>query len=140
MIEAASQRRPHLTVEALAKCGPTGAPNFGLTGLVNSEITSNYGSSIVLSYLLKDSGRTLHLSRSREHSGCRRRTPTKRDSACGWLSGCIRPTAMHNLANAWWGSDAGRGGPCRHRQAGERRLSGRPGLSRRPAAGRGRAG
>ncbi|MHB2019812.1 MAG: TolC family protein [Candidatus Xenobia bacterium] len=66
--QAVSQQRPHLTVETLARYGPTGAPNFGLVGLVNSQITSNFGSSIVLSDLLDDSGRTRYLTRSREHT------------------------------------------------------------------------
>ncbi len=56
---------PRLTLEGIGKEGPTSAPGFGFSGLVNSTIVRNYGASVVLSQMLFDFGRALHRTRSR---------------------------------------------------------------------------
>jgi outer membrane protein TolC len=61
----ASAFLPRLTFEAVGKEGPTSAPGFGFSGLVNSTIVRNYGASVVLSQMLYDFGRALHRTRSR---------------------------------------------------------------------------
>ncbi len=61
----ASSFLPRLTLEAVEKDGPSGAPGFGFNGLVNSTVTRHTGASLVLSQTLYDFGRTLAKTRSR---------------------------------------------------------------------------
>jgi outer membrane protein len=62
---ARSDFYPRVTLEAIEKDGPPGAPGLGFTGLVNSTLTRHAGASVVVSQMIYDFGRALHRTRSR---------------------------------------------------------------------------
>lgn len=62
---AASDFLPRLTIEAIEKDGPSSAPGFGFSGLVNTTLTRHTGASIVLSQMIYDFGRARHRTRAR---------------------------------------------------------------------------
>jgi len=64
---AASAARPRVDLQGIVKDGPTGAPGFGMNGLVNSTLLTHAGAGVVLSQTW-DFGRTLHETRAREQS------------------------------------------------------------------------
>jgi multidrug efflux pump subunit AcrB/outer membrane protein TolC len=64
---ASSDFFPRLTIEAVAKDGPTGAPGFGFNGLVNSIDMHQTGASAVLSEIF-DFGLTWHRTMARQHA------------------------------------------------------------------------
>jgi outer membrane protein TolC len=64
---AESRLYPQISLEAIAKDGPSSAPNLNALGLVNSILTRNVGASFVLSQTILDSGFRYHTILSRQH-------------------------------------------------------------------------
>lgn len=71
---------PRITLEALGKEGPPGAPGFGFQGLDNSVIVQNVGASVVLTQMIYDFGRALHRvqANQRTTAAAEARTQTQR--------------------------------------------------------------